>query len=404
LRLIRWFLLVVVLAAVAASVYLVVQRPKPTIPFAAASRGDITSVLLTNGQVEPLDSSAIHAAASGRVRRILASQGQTISTGAVLLQLEDDAAEGETRDAEAALSAAQARLRQVQEGGSPMRRQELQGLLDQARLTLSHAIHQQSRVSRLVQANAATLQELEAEQRQVAIARERAATYEAQLRVLRTNAELADADAAVVAAQARLDAARRRVDSASLRSAATGTLFEFAAKPGDWLRPGDLVGRVGNLETVSVRVYVDEPELGRVRAGMPVTIRWDGLAGASWKGAVDRLPTRIQNFGTRQVGEVLCRIENPSRNLLPGANINAEIITGQQSQAVLVPKQAIRRRLGDEGVWKLTGDTIRWQPVRTGISSVTEAQVLEGVREGDRVALLVDRELRDGMAVQPQDP
>ncbi len=404
MRLIRWFLAVVLLMGLVATLFFVLNRSAPTVPFARATRGALTSALLTNGQVEPLDGVEIRASASGRVTEVLAAQGQMVSAGTLLLRQEDPGIRSELRDAQSALSAADARLRQAAGGGSPLRRKELEGLLQQARLNLRHAQEEEARISRLVQANAATPRELETEQRQVSIAKERVDAFEAQLRVLFSDADLEDARAAVSAAQARLEAVNRRSSDTRLSSPATGTLFEFSARQGAWFQPGDLIGRLGNLEILRVRVFVDEPELGRVREGMPVSIRWDGLPGSVWKGHVDRLPTRIETFGTRQVGEVICRIQNPSRDLLPGANVNAEVITAQEVEAVLVPKQAIRRRLGEEGVWKLSGSTIRWQPVRVGISSITEAQIVNGVSEGDSVALLVDRELQDGMEVQPQYP
>ena len=56
-----------------------------------------------------------------------------------------------------------------------------------------------------------------------------------------------------------------------------------------------------------------------------MTITWDALPGHQWKGEVDKLPTQIVPLGTRQVGEVGCVIENPDRDLLPNANINADI-------------------------------------------------------------------------------
>jgi len=38
------------------------------------------------------------------------------------------------------------------------------------------------------------------------------------------------------------------------------------------------------VERLRVRVFVDEPELGRVQEGQPVTIGWDALPGRAWQG------------------------------------------------------------------------------------------------------------------------
>jgi RND family efflux transporter MFP subunit len=181
----------------------------------------------------------------------------------------------------------------------------------------------------------------------------------------------------------------------------TGVLYAFDVKPGAYLNPGDTVGAVGRIDQVRVTVYVDEPELGRVAAGMPVTITWDALPGRSWKGTVERTPTQVVALGSRQVGEVTVIVENPGHTLIPGTNINAEIRSSVAQNALCVPKEVLRRRGSVSGVFKLVDGKIRWQPVKLGISSIAKFQVLQGLADGDAVALPVDNPLKDGDPVRP---
>ncbi|MCW5963043.1 MAG: efflux RND transporter periplasmic adaptor subunit [Bryobacterales bacterium] len=404
MRLIRWFLIAALVLAGGIAIYQLLGASPPEVPFAKVQRGDLASTVVTNGQVEPLDGAEVRSAAGGRVVQVLVSQGQQVNSGAPLLRVDDAEAQTALRDAQSALLAAEARLLEAIAGGNPLHRKELEGSLGEAKLTLQQAQDEAAKLRRLVEAKAATARELELEERRVAVAQERVNSVSAQLEALLSDADREDARAAVAAARARAEAANRRVSETVARSPATGTLYEFPMKAGAWLQPGEFLGRVGDLQILRILVYVDEPELGRIREGLAVSIRWDALPGVTWKGLVDRLPTRIQTFGTRQVGEVVCRIQNPDGNLLPGANVNAEILSAQATGALVVPKQAIRRRLGEEGVWKLEGTALRWQPVRVGITSVTQAEVQEGLQESESVALLVDRELRDGLKVQPTYP
>ena len=150
-----------------------------------------------------------------------------------------------------------------------------------------------------------------------------------------------------------------------------GTVYDFDLKQGAFVNPGDLVARVGSLNEVRVTVYVDEPDLGKVRMDEPVTITWDGLPGHQWKGAVDRLPTQVVPHGTRQVGEVGCVIENPDRDLLPNANITAEIQATEVANALALPKEAIRRQGADTGVFLLRGRSRRMADGEPGRSRAT---------------------------------
>ena len=137
---------------------------------------------------------------------------------------------------------------------------------------------------------------------------------------------------------------------------------------------------------------------------MPVTITWDALPGREWKGFVESVPLQVVPLGTRQVGEVICTIDNPDLSLIPGTNINAEIRSKAAENALVVPKEVIRRQGSETGVFILERTKLVWRPVRTGITSVTRVQILEGLQEGDQVALPVERAIKAGDEVKPVFP
>jgi len=140
-----------------------------------------------------------------------------------------------------------------------------------------------------------------------------------------------------------------------------------------------------------------------VAKGMPVVITWVAMPGRKWDGEVDRTPSQIVAMGTRQVGEVVCVIRNPDGDLLPGTNVDAEIRSQTVENALGVPKEALRTERGESGVFVRAGDRLVWKKVKVGVSNTTRSQV-EGVSEGDGVALYSDRVLRDGMVVKAVFP
>ena len=101
------------------------------------------------------------------------------------------------------------------------------------------------------------------------------------------------------------------------------------------------------------------------------------------------------------MGEVGCVIENPDRDLIPSANINAEIQATVVDKALAVPKEAIRREGTQTGVFLLQGDRLVWRPVSLGVSSYTKSQVLSGLSDGDAVALPTEKPLKSGSKVEP---
>jgi multidrug efflux pump subunit AcrA (membrane-fusion protein) len=89
------------------------------------------------------------------------------------------------------------------------------------------------------------------------------------------------------------------------------------------------------------------------------------------------------------------------RELAPGTNVNAFILTQVVPNALTVPKAAVRRE-GAIGVFVLQKDnTVKWQPIVTGASDALRVEVVKGLADGDEVAQPSDQTLKNGAKVTP---
>ena len=396
------------LALTAAAVLLIwgfTRRAKPPdVPFTKVRRATVVSSLSTNGKVEPIEWASARAERAGVVKTVSVQKGQLVQAGAQLVSLEFTNATSELASANAAIAAARAQQQVIQQGGPQSQRTQTENELTAAQTTLTNAQKEFNSLQRLVAKQAATRVELEAARQKVEQAQLEIQAIQKRRGALVTPADAPVAQARLNEAEASAALARRNLAQAAVRAPISGTVYEFSLRLGTFLNTGDLVANIGRLEKVRVTVYVDEPDLGRVENGMPVTITWDAMPGRKWKGIVDRLPTQIVPLGSRQVGEVGCVIDNPDRELLPGTNVNAEIQSRVVVNAIAIPKEAIRRENDVSGVLLLSGNKIEWRPVKLGVSSYTKAQVLQGLEEGNAVALPTDRPLKAGMRVSPLFP
>lgn len=400
----RWIILLALGMIGIIATFSFLRSAPPEVPFGKVTRQELVSSLVTNGQADPRQSSEIRTLDSGTVASLFARQGDTVTAGQQLLKIDVPGARSHVADARSSLEAAEERLRELKAGGPPKALADLDANIEAARLELQTAIKASEGLARLVQKQAAAPEELRRQNEQISLLRARLDGLTKQRAVVVTAADISEAESSVMAARTALAEAERIVAQRTVRSPVSGTLFELNPRAGAWLNPGDLVGKVGDLSSIRVSVFVDEPELGKVKLGLPVTIRWDAKPGQTWTGKVNELPSRVQPFGTRQVGEVISLIANPDRELLPGTNVNVEIETARVASALVIPKQALRRRGDEDGVWKLVGDVIHWQPIEVGISNATSAQVTNGLVEGDSIVLIYDRELSEGMPAKPVYP
>jgi HlyD family secretion protein len=384
-------------------VWLYARGPAPAeVPFTKATQETIVSTLNTNGKVEPIEWTAIHAPLGGPVQQVHVERGQAVRNGQLLITIGVPDAQAEISSAQARINAARAEIERVNQGGSAPEQAEIQSGLLRARSELATAQREYETVQRLAAKNAATKAEVEAARQAVERSELQIQTLERRRGSLVTQPDRSAAQARLQEAQSGANAASLRLASGRVQSPTAGILYRLEVRPAGFVSPGDLIAEVGRLNQLRVRVYVDEPELGRVQKGMPVRITWDAMPGREWKGFVESVPLQVVPLGTRQVGEVLCTIDNPDLTLIPGTNINAEIISSTVENAVTVPKEALRRQGSDTGVFVLAeGNRLAWRAVKPGVSSVTRVQIVSGLKAGEAVALPVERPIKAGDEVRP---
>ncbi|MEP7365246.1 MAG: efflux RND transporter periplasmic adaptor subunit, partial [Acidobacteriota bacterium] len=326
-----------------------------------------------------------------------------VRKGQAIGQLESDAARAEVVAAEARLAQAKAEVAVAQRGATPVAIAEADGALTKARVEAASARERAKKLEALVAADAATKAERELARERVRVAdAEMQAAANRRVALTMDRSGIAAAQARVKDAEASLELAKAAVAKTVIVSPLAGVVYSLEAKAGAVLENGAALGEVGKLDELRAVVYVDEPELGRVGVGMAVEFTWDALPGRTWKGRVEKMPSQIVALGSRQVGEVVCRLVNEDRALPAGANVNASVISKTIESALVAPKEAMRRENGQTVVYVLAGGRLERRVVRTGTSSITRVEVLDGVKEGEMVALPTDVVLKAGVEVKAE--
>jgi HlyD family secretion protein len=401
----------IVLIAIAICLALVIvwgvtrKATPPEVPFARATRETIVSSISTNGKVEPIEWATARAGRSGIVQKIFVQRGQAVKEGDPLTGLDTAQMEASLADAQARVREARAQEAVLQAGGRSVELTEIDNSLARARLDLQTAQRDADALQRLEAHQAATHKEVLDAQERVKQAQLLIQSLENRRAALVSQPDRAAAEARIHEAEAAVAIAQDNLARSVVRAPIGGIVYEFDLKLGAFLQTGDLVANIGRLDRVRVKVFVDEPDLGRMGVGMPVTITWDALLGRKWAGVVDRLPTEVAPLGTRHVGEVGCAIDNPDRDLVPGTNVNAEIQSQVVKNALTLPREALRRQEGVSGVLALgPNDILQWRPIQIGVTSAGRVQVTSGLSDGDSVALPTEKSVKPGMKVTPVYP
>lgn len=398
----RIALLVLLLIALIAGGWQIWQwrSQPPEVTFVRVASGPIASEVSTNGKVDPAESAEARAETSGKVDRILIALRQNVNAGDSLVQLDTSSLRQDLEAIQARIAGVDSEIQVIQAGGRNTDKVTLQTQIDQARAQLNAATDEYNREVRLEAKQASTHEQVLARKNTVDNLTNQIRGLEQRKSALVSVTDLAPLESRKREHEISRQQTQLRIQQSTIRAPIAGTIYRFDLKPGAYLNPGDIVATIGRLDKVHVLVYVDEPDLGRVRTGQPVTITWDAISNREWMGTVDRLPTQIKPLDSRQVGEVVCIIDNPNLDLLPGTNVTARILSEKVENALTIPKEAVFREGDKPGVYLLVGDHLEWRDLTQGINNVTRIEV-RNLKEGDMIALPSDRTLSNGLKVTP---
>jgi len=361
-------------------------RDRLPVRVAQVSQEPLASTISTNGMVEPLHNIEVHASVSALVKAVYVQAGDTVPAGKLLMQLDDIEARAKLASADSAVKAAQAALESTTQNGTLEQRQAATAEVARTKLERDQAQRDVDALVKLSATGAASPSE-------VAAARKRLATAEANLHAAETTtqsryspAEVARAQAAVRDAEANRQAAQQVLEQSAVHAPAAGTIYSLNVNATEFVEQGKLLLQMADLHQERVRAYFDEPEIGKLAVGQPILIKWDAKPGQVWHGHIERVPITIINSGTRNVGEVFIHIDDMDGQLLPETHVTVTATTSSQSNALSIPREALRSENGKTYVFKIDGDELKKTFVVTGALNLTQVAIVSGLQVGDWVA------------------
>jgi HlyD family secretion protein len=377
-------------------------RERISIRTANASYQDLVKSFSTNGKVDPTDDFQVHAQAAGQVQDVYVNIGDHVKAGKLLLKMDDKYAIANLAHANSTLQAAQLAASDIQHGGSQDERNTNAADLNRATLQRRQDAASLATLLQLQKNGAASAGEVAAAQHRLQVddntvqnIQQHSTQRYGPADQARAQAELADARAAVTAAQSSYD-------TANVRSKIGGTVYFLPVGQYDYVASGDDLVYVADLNHMRITAYFDEPDIGNLAVGQPVTITWEAKPGTTWHGHISQAPTTVISYLTRFVGECFITVDDANGDLKPNANVSINVITAQHLHVLSVPREALRND-PQPFVFRIINNKLVRTPVQTGIINLNHVEIISGLSEGETVALnaTTNRDLTNGLEVTP---
>jgi HlyD family secretion protein len=273
--------------------------------------GDLRVTVGATGSLSALNTVEVGSEVSGRIVSVLVKANDVVKKGQILAEIDPTQISAENLQSDAQVAAAQAALAQSS------------ATENETRLALSRAEEQSTQ-------GLIAAKELEA----------------ARAAHARANASVSSSSANVRLAQAQQRSARWKLDRTHIVSPIDGIVLTRSIEPGQTVaatfQTPVLFRLSTDLRQLSLKVNIDEADIGRVREGQSAEFRVDTYPGKAFASRVESIrnePTTTNNVVTY---EAELTVDNAERLLRPGMTATASIIIEDRKNVLLVPNAALR--------------------------------------------------------------
>lgn len=364
-RLLRRLLIPAIAVAAIVLLRVTVFRPDP-IPVSVfrVDRGRVEDTVVNSraGTVQSRHRAELSPGIPGLVVATPAKKGQAVSAGEVLVRLDDAEARAQRDLAARSLDAARAAEKE-------------------ACLSADQAARDEKRAQGLAALDLIATQTLE----------------EAQTRAEATAAACRAAQERTKQAAAALAAAQATLDKTAITAPFAGIVLDITTEVGEWISPSptgmalppvvDLI----DLRELYVSAPVDEADVARVHAGLPVRITHDAFRDRAFAGHLtyvsSYVETRQEQNRTLTIEAVYDEKELPG-NLVPGLSADVEIILDDRDDVLRIPSYAL---LEGDRVLVLRDGRLEEAKVTTGLRNWEFTEITNGISEGDAIVISLDR-------------
>jgi HlyD family secretion protein len=368
-----------------------------------AVRENLSSVVSSNGKVEPVMPISFRVGFPTFVTKVYAVEGQQVKRGQLLFTLDDTGVRADLAQARADMAAEEEALHVANSGGRADQIAKVAADLQKAMALREQLRLDNESLTKLVAQKAATPHEFEQNRLALAQAEADVQSLEKTKQIYLSQAKLDIERVTLLVEHARNQVRDLEQKMSSTRgiAPADGTLYSLPIHPGDFVKEGDLLAEMADMHHVRVRAFIDEPELGQIDLNQTVEIFWDAHPDRVWSGRTELVPKQVVAHGTRNVGELLCSVSNDHLDLIPNTTVDVRIHISERPSVIVIPRGAIYIDGSKRFVFVVRDDRLQRRDITVGIANPTTIEVVSGLQNGDVVALPGEVSLKENLHIRP---
>ena len=383
--------------------------PSPVV-VAKVTVGEVKSGQRAIGFVFPVRRSTIGSAVDGRVESFLVNTGDAVKKGQTIAQLRTGTLEIEQKAAAAELDLAKQSLAELVNGSLPEEIKEAEANMMAARASFKNAKTRLDRLKALASGNATSATELDDAKQRFDDANFAVAATEALYQKIKRGARvesISQAQAQVELQTQRLNLIDDRISKFKIVAPFSGHVSTEFTEVGAWIKQGDPIVELIQLDQVEVQVYVTAEVAVAIKKNAVVRVEIAALRDQLLTGEITQIvPNAVGNSRTFPVNIRLAnKMTDGSPLILAGMRASVEFPAGRSMELPLVPKDALVLNGAQRSVYVVdTNDanekTVRKVDVDLGVAIDDRIQVRGDLKADELVVIVGNERLRPNANVK----
>jgi len=361
----------------------------------------LTYSLLANGDIAPLMQVDLYPKVSGYLDKISVQIGDSVRQGQVIAQIDRAEFVQKVKEVEAKVAQAKAQVAELEAGTRAEDIREAEEAVKQAQSRFNNAKLQRERVEALYKREVISKKEFDLSEMDYNVTEAQLAAAEQHLKMLKVGAR-PEVKAASLGKLKEMEAIlaqeQIRLQNTEIVAPFAGEIVRRNVDNGALVSPSTPLVTLVHMETLKVLTNVLEKDIALVKPGMKVKILTEAYPEKPFEGTIVRI-NKALDLATRTL-QTEINVPNPGRLLKPGMFAKIEVTLTDKPNALAIPKEAVLEEGGKQAVFVVEGSQALRKPVVTGIEQGPFIEVVEGLKDGEKVVVRGQQSLRDRSTIR----
>jgi len=365
----------------------------------SAKLGQVSNYVAVTGETAAIKTAQVTPQAQGEVEVVYVEVGDRVKKGAKLLQLDQDTALIQLKQAEAGVKAAQANLTKLLKGAKEEEIDSLEAQLKQAKSTYEQAKNAYDRQQKLFEESIISKQTLEQAEGQYIASESGYKSAQLTLKLAKEGAtaeEINALEAQLAQAKAGLESAKLVLSKTTVLAPIDGIISRVDVSEGEVVGMQAVVG-ITNIDRIKVMTYVSQSIVNKLREDQEVQVKLDAI-NRSFIGQIKSISPVADKQKKSFPVEII--IDNSDNLIKDGMYAEVILDTDSAAEEVVISEGDILDDDNGDYVYIVEDAKVVRRNIKVGLTNGKEAVILSGLKVGDQIITSGQDQVNEGTNVE----